>query len=581
MAAAGNAVLVDLGVSRAVDGDGGRGGREGALLAVVDKIGADDAAREASLVAGVGSEEGSTAFMAACTSDECAICVDTPAAGTQVATLRCGGRYCRGCIEGWWARPGPKLCPTCRACFGGPRGCVMSVVAAAPVETAPPLATSKRPRTSDSSPAADTVRSIYAAPKKRARLWPPREPEKFVVQWILRRRLSLGGALEYHTLWEGYPETEATWEPAGSFAGCPGLLVAFERGLPAAEVALVEPENVVEAWTEVTAGVEIIEPTARRRFEPDNAGWAHMLGRLAAYKAARGDCNVPQGWAEDLRLATWVYSQRRFRRQLDRGEPGQGMTAERAARLTALGFVWDTPVGGSTSDTGWEVQLARLAAYKVAHGDCNVPQGWAEDLQLGSWVANQRKAKKKLDCGKPSHGMTAERAARLTVLGLVWDPPSGAGARTVEMKWAVQLARLAAYKAEHGDCDVPTGWAEDPSLATWVKKQRKQKRKLDRGEPSQGMTVERAARLTVLGLVWERHEAEWEAQLARLMAYRVEHGNCNVPTGWAENPRLGRWVAEQRRLKRRLDRGEPSDGMTAERAVRLTALGLVWDPGAG
>jgi hypothetical protein len=67
----------------------------------------------------------------------------------------------------------------------------------------------------------------------------------------------------------------------------------------------------------------------------------------------------------------------------------------------------------------------------------------------------------------------------------------------------------------------------------------------------------------------------WEAQLARLAAYKAEHGDCNVPHGWAY-PRLGRWVATQRQGKKALDRGEASDGMTAARAARLTALGFVW-----
>ena len=53
-------------------------------------------------------------------------------------------------------------------------------------------------------------------------------------------------------------------------------------------------------------------------------------------------------------------------------------------------------------------------------------------------------------------------------------------------------------------------------------------------------------------------------------------GDCNVPRGWAEDPRLGQWLNKQRTLKRQLDGGEPSEGMTAERAARLTALGLVW-----
>ena len=35
--------------------------------------------------------------------------------------------------------------------------------------------------------------------------------------------------------------------------------------------------------------------------------------------------------------------------------------------LMALGFVW------APHKAAWEVQLARLAAYKAAHGDCSVP----------------------------------------------------------------------------------------------------------------------------------------------------------------------------------------------------------------
>jgi hypothetical protein len=146
----------------------------------------------------------------------------------------------------------------------------------------------------------------------------------------------------------------------------------------------------------------------------------------------------------------------------------------------------------------------------------------------------------------------------------------------------VQLVRLAAYKAAHGDCSVPKGWAEDPRLANWVNHQRQRKRKLDRGEPSLGMTAERAARLTALGFAWEGtrahpNEAEWATQLARLAAYKVEHGDCIVRKRWDEDPRLHRWVKHQRKLKRKLDRGEPGEGMTVARAARLTALGFAWE----
>jgi hypothetical protein len=47
-----------------------------------------------------------------------------------------------------------------------------------------------------------------------------------------------------------------------------------------------------------------------------------------------------------------------------------------------------------------------------------------------------------------------------------------------------------------------------------------------------------------------------------------------VPRGWAEDPKLGSWVAHQRRRKRALDRGEAGLGMTAARAAELEALGF-------
>jgi hypothetical protein len=312
--------------------------------------------------------------------------------------------------------------------------------------------------------------------------------------------------------------------------------------------------------------------------------WEESLARLAAYKAAHGDCDVPAGWAEELGLGSWVNKQRHLKRKLDRGEPGQGMTAARAARLTALGLAWDPGKRClfQRNEAQWEVQLARLAAYKAAHGDCNVPRGWSEDPGLDRWVNKQRTGKRKLDRGNPHPLITAARVAKLGALGFVWE---------VQRGWEAQLVRLVAYKAAHGNCSVPYCWAEDPQLGTWVSDQRKFKKKFDRGDPSQGMTTARAARLEALGFAWvlssehiskisqarSTNEPAWEAQLARLAAYKAAHGDCSVPQGWAEDPRLGRWINTQRQLKRKLDRGEPGGGMTAERAAKLTAIGFVWE----
>jgi hypothetical protein len=235
------------------------------------------------------------------------------------------------------------------------------------------------------------------------------------------------------------------------------------------------------------------------------ASWEAQLAKLEAYKCKHGDCNVPRGWAEDPGLSNWVNNQRQCKGKLDRGEPSEGMTVARAARLDAVGFAW---VGGLMGDAGWEAQLAKLKAYRSEHGDCSVPQGWAEDPRLGMWISTQRQCKRKLDRGETSEGMTAARVAKLTALGFAWELSAAAISKQISKRnrddagWEAKLAKLKAYKSEHGDCSVPQGWAEDPGLGNWVNNQRQCKRKLDRGEPSQGMAAARVARLDAVGFAW-------------------------------------------------------------------------------
>jgi hypothetical protein len=331
--------------------------------------------------------------------------------------------------------------------------------------------------------------------------------------------------------------------------------------------------------------------------EGDDAGWEVWLTKLAAYKAAHGHCNVPRGWAEDPKLAKWVNSQRTLKKKLDRGEPCEGMTAARAARLEALGFDWEKQPrqparGGHKQGNGWAAQLDKLAAYSQEHGDCNVPYDWAEDPALGQWVSRQRTLKKKLDRGEPCEGMynPAARVAELEALGFDWERSR----KCHDAGWEILLTKLVAYKAAHGHCNVPFPWPEDPALGNWVNKQRRGKKKLDltgwtkRSWPCEGMTAARAARLDAVGFEWHKQPRQpsrgghkqgngWAAQLDKLAAYSREHGDCNVPHDWSEDPKLGQWVSRQWNLKKKLDRGEPCEGMSAAQVAELEALGFDWE----
>jgi hypothetical protein len=77
-------------------------------------------------------------------------------------------------------------------------------------------------------------------------------------------------------------------------------------------------------------------------FEWDNhsAAWGDRLSELADYRKIHGHCNVPARCSENLKLATWVATQRsHYRLQLE-GKISH-MTLARIQELESLGFEWD------------------------------------------------------------------------------------------------------------------------------------------------------------------------------------------------------------------------------------------------
>ena len=96
------------------------------------------------------------------------------------------------------------------------------------------------------------------------------------------------------------------------------------------------------------------------------------------------------------------------------------------------------------------------------------------------------------------------------------------------------------YHVAHGDSSVPHGWRENPQLANWVSTQR-QRRKM-------GMIVaEQLQLLNDLEFVWKsRDVGTWEDRLAEVAAFKAQHGHCNIPLSFPENPKLGRSVNSMR-----------------------------------
>ncbi len=114
--------------------------------------------------------------------------------------------------------------------------------------------------------------------------------------------------------------------------------------------------------------------------------------------------------------------------------------------------------------------------------------------------------------------------------------------RKNEQFWDKMFKRLIEYKKQHGNCDVPKRYKEDPPLGNWVKNQRAIKKAI-RGEKTQSKPEyeSRFQKLEKLGFNWEpgKRGRSWDDSFELLVEYKKEHGNCDVPQRYKLDPNLG------------------------------------------
>ena len=76
--------------------------------------------------------------------------------------------------------------------------------------------------------------------------------------------------------------------------------------------------------------------------------WHRRFGELRAYRAAHGNCDVPQRYRANLPLGTWVHTQRR-QYKLREGGKKNSMTREKIEALESIGFSWDAKLAHSSA----------------------------------------------------------------------------------------------------------------------------------------------------------------------------------------------------------------------------------------
>jgi len=241
---------------------------------------------------------------------------------------------------------------------------------------------------------------------------------------------------------------------------------------------------------------------------------------------------------EDDKLLGWVKSQRK---SLAQGK----MDADKKTQLDEIEFSWASKI----NDIKWEEMYNRLQSYHSKNGNADVPNRWKEDLQLASWVMNQRQRRKK--------GIISdEQIQRLDALGFTWQHRE----RGV---WEDRYQELIEFKEKYGHCNVSVGYKENPKLARFVNNSRTQKAD---GRLSQ----ERIELLEQIGFQWaELNTDKWEERYLQLLYFNEENGHCNVPYNYSDNQQLGNWVSQQRQKKK-------SGNLLPERERLLEEIGFNW-----
>ncbi|MEP2777532.1 MAG: Helicase associated domain protein [Luteolibacter sp.] len=143
-------------------------------------------------------------------------------------------------------------------------------------------------------------------------------------------------------------------------------------------------------------------------WDPIGSTWEKRFLELLKFKRMQGHTNVPQGNPEYKELANWVRSQRRSEVENDNS------ISNRRQRLEAIGFQWR-----QKKLNIWDEMFGKLLDYRRIHGNCNVPQRWEEDAELGRWVNTQRIHYRRGDIPD------AERIRKLESIGFVWNTRNG------------------------------------------------------------------------------------------------------------------------------------------------------------
>lgn len=278
------------------------------------------------------------------------------------------------------------------------------------------------------------------------------------------------------------------------------------------------------------------------------ASWDMMYAEAEVYYQLHGHLDVPKRYRtqNNLGLGNWIQTQRMIRR----GTQAGNLTEQKIKKLDKIGMIWQTP-----GEQSWENGYEHAKVYHNQYGHLDVPARYiCEDgFKLGRWISNIRASHNGL---KKRSTLSAERAARLDELGMIWS--------RVDFGFEHGLYSAARYAAVHGNLRVPVSYVDEEGfkLGRWLAAARSREKEL---------SDEKKRRLTELGMEWQNHaDLQWEKAYQKALTYYRTHGDLNIPSSYqVGDTRLGRWLSYQRELY-------ANGRLLQDRIEKLEAIGMVW-----
>jgi len=137
--------------------------------------------------------------------------------------------------------------------------------------------------------------------------------------------------------------------------------------------------------------------------------------------------------------------------------------------------------------------------------------------------------------------------------------------------WNDRFQELIQFREANDHCFVPRVYHENPRLSQWVRKQRHQRKRKDRGLHST-LSDERQELLVLAGFCWDSHQALWKERFQSLEVFHFDHGHCVVPSNHPDSS-LFNWVRYQRKQFKLYQAGSKSS-MNEERVLHLISIGF-------